>query len=238
MYGDYTKQFLHSAFDDGEVATVLEYNNAIGAEESTWIMPVPITVSRLVMQVVTDFGSVTTAPAISLIRKAKCGGGAGTDASSTTAAFMTDSGFTASEFIGWTIYNITNASSGIITANTTTTVTAAMYLDSDGTTADLWDSGDYYVIGYKLATVVVPTGSVAGDTIYAKAANTIVASGAGLVAGNINRERGVADIYAGEQLGIYSTVLGVGSSGQFHPVVEYSSRPEHADNMTRYVESA
>lgn len=235
-YGEYTKQIMTSHVDDGEVATALAYDNAIGAEESSWILMSPITVAEFQMLVKTAF-TVTTAPVFSLFRRAKTDSGLGADDAGSSAAAMVDSGetFTANEFIGWTIYNITDASKGIITANSTTGVTATLA----GGTDDDWDSGDLYVIGYELATVTIPiTTTVAGEIYYAKVANTIVASGAGPTAGNVNTERAVADIYTGEQLTVISTVLGVGSVGTCQPAFEYNTRPEVAANMPKKILSA
>src|SRR3989338_9179489 len=74
----------------------------------------------------------------------------GSDTSSTGAATMTDTGasFTVDEYVGYTIYNTTTGAQGIISTNSATVVTAAMY-DNNG--ADhTWDSGDTYLIGAPL----------------------------------------------------------------------------------------
>ncbi len=74
----------------------------------------------------------------------------GTDNTSVGAATMTDTtaSFTVNQYIGYTIYNTTTGAQGIISANTATVVTAAMY-DNNG--ADhTWDSGDSYLIGAAL----------------------------------------------------------------------------------------
>ena len=62
------------------------------------------------------------------------------------ASVLTDSGesWTTDEHVGYTIYNITDGSSGIITANTATTITATLH----GGTDNDWDLNDDYKIGY------------------------------------------------------------------------------------------
>lgn len=235
MYGSYDKNLiLRSAFDDGEVATALDYNNAIGAEESTWMMPEPFCATRLSIQAITAFTSITTNPVIALFRKAKTASGVGADDGAGTLAYMTDTGesFTVDEFVGWTIYNITDGSSAIITSNTATLVYGTL---SGGTDND-WDNGDLYVIGYQLATVSIPTGTAIGDVIYANIDNTAGVAGSGLTATYMNR--GVADIHAGEQLTIVSTVLGVGSAGTFQPYVLGHPLAEVAGNQSKMTESA
>src|SRR3989338_612234 len=74
----------------------------------------------------------------------------GSDNTSTGAATMTDStaSFTVDEYVGYTIYNTTTGAQGIISTNTATVVTAAMY-DNNGTD-HVWDSGDTYLIGAPL----------------------------------------------------------------------------------------
>lgn len=70
------------------------------------------------------------------------------DGGNNEATVLTDSSqaWTISEFIGRTVYNITDGSSGIITANTATTITVASL---SGGTDDDWDTGDLYNIdGY------------------------------------------------------------------------------------------
>jgi len=233
MYGSYAKHPLLSHFDDGETATALDYNNAIGDEESTWIMWEPFTVTRFSVMIITAM-TLTTAAVVSLFRKAKAGSGVGADDASSSAAFMTDTGeaFTVNEFVGWTIYNITDGSSGIITANTATTVTATL---SGGTDND-WDSGDKYVIGYKLADVTIPIGTAdpkIGDIIYADVENAVNVSGSGPTASDAYKRRGTADINAGEQLAVFSTTLGAGSAGTFQPVVLGHHRAEVAANQTK-----
>ena len=246
MYGEYTKHIMTSHLDDGEVATALAYDNAIGAEESAWILMGPITVTEFQMLVKTAF-TVTTAPVFSLFRKAHTDLAAGADDASSAADFMTDSGAgaTVNEFIGWTIYNFTNKSRGIITANTATTVTASMFLDSDGTTADTWDTSDVYIIGYELATVTIPiTTTAVGEVYYARVANVIGTAGCGRTKDAVGvtydeyKQRGPADMHTGEQLAVYSSVLGVGSVGTCQPAFEYNTRPEVAENMLKKIESA
>ena len=74
----------------------------------------------------------------------------GSDDTSVGAATMTDTTatFTVDEYVGYTIYNTTTGAQGIISTNSATVVTAAMY-DNNG--ADhVWDSGDTYLIGAPL----------------------------------------------------------------------------------------
>lgn len=240
MYGSYDRgKCLSTSIDDAAVATALNYNQAIGVIASFWMMPEPFCVTRLSIQATTAC-VMTTAATVSLFRRAKVNiPTAGADDTSSAAAFMTDSGesFTASEFVGWTIYNITNKSSGIITANTTTTVTAAMYLDSDGTTADTWDSGDKYEIGYKIASVVIPIGTTAvGDVIYKDVDNAVGVSGSGPTA--TYKKRGIADIWAGEQLAIFTTgTVGAGSAGTYQPYVFGHHMAEVAGNQPKMTAS-
>lgn len=72
----------------------------------------------------------------------------GTHDGAADAAILTDSGesWTTDQFVDYTIYNVTDGSSGIITANTATTITATLA----GGTDDDWDIGDAYVIGIPL----------------------------------------------------------------------------------------
>lgn len=74
----------------------------------------------------------------------------GTHDGAANASVLTDStksaSWTASEWIGYTIYNVTDGSWGIITANTTTTVTATLV----GGTDNDWDVSDAYLIGKGL----------------------------------------------------------------------------------------
>jgi len=238
MYGSYDKgKVFSAATNDASIAkiTALNYNQAIGVIASTWMMPEPFCVARLSIQAITAI-VLTTAATVSLFRRAKVAipNSGASDDTSTAAAFMTDTteAFTVNEFVGWTIYNITNGSSGIITANAATTVTAAMYLDSDGTTADTWDSGDTYEIGYKIAELTIPIGTTAlGDVIFKDVDNVPSPVGSGLTATYMNR--GVADIHAGEQLAIFTTgTLGAGSAGTYQPYVFGHHMAEVAGNQT------
>jgi len=72
----------------------------------------------------------------------------GTHDGAADASVLTDSGeaWTTDQFVDYTIYNVTDGSSGIITANTATTITATLA----GGTDDDWDIGDAYVIGVPL----------------------------------------------------------------------------------------
>lgn len=68
----------------------------------------------------------------------------GTHDGSANAAVLTDStaAFLASALIGQTITNVTDGSSGTVTANTATTITATL----SGGTDDDWDSSDVYTL--------------------------------------------------------------------------------------------
>lgn len=68
----------------------------------------------------------------------------GTDDTSTNAAFLTDTtaSFRVNGLIGHVLHNVTDGSSGVVTANTATTVTATL---SGGSEND-WDSGEVYSI--------------------------------------------------------------------------------------------
>lgn len=62
-----------------------------------------------------------------------------------TSAVLTDSGasWTTDEWVGYTIYNATDGSSGVCTENDATTITATL----EGGTLDTWTSSDAYLIG-------------------------------------------------------------------------------------------
>ncbi|OHB09320.1 MAG: hypothetical protein A3I86_01185 [Candidatus Zambryskibacteria bacterium RIFCSPLOWO2_02_FULL_39_14] len=64
------------------------------------------------------------------------------------AATLTDAGetYTTNEWVGYTIYNTSDGSQGLITENTDTTVTAILY----GGTDNAWDTNDNYVFGAPL----------------------------------------------------------------------------------------
>jgi len=68
----------------------------------------------------------------------------GTHTESDGESALTDStkNWTTNELIGFTIYNKTDSSSGTVTANTSTTVTATL----DGGTDDDWDEDDEYIV--------------------------------------------------------------------------------------------
>lgn len=72
-------------------------------------------------------------------------GATGTHDGANNASVLTDSGasWTVDEFVGDTIRNTTDGSSGTVTANTATTITATL---SGGTDND-WDTGDAYETG-------------------------------------------------------------------------------------------
>lgn len=77
-----------------------------------------------------------------------CSYPSGTHDGANNASVLTDSGeaWATDEHVGYTIYNITDGSSGIITANTGTTITATLH----GGTENDWDTGDTYKIGYGI----------------------------------------------------------------------------------------
>ena len=64
------------------------------------------------------------------------------------ASVLTDSGesWTTNEWVGYTIVNTTDGSQGLITANTSTTITAVL----EGGTDNDWDTGDAYLIAKGL----------------------------------------------------------------------------------------
>ena len=72
----------------------------------------------------------------------------GTHTGAADASVLTDSSktWTTDELVGYTIYNTTDSSFGIITANTATTVTATL----EGGTENDWDNADAYKIGKGL----------------------------------------------------------------------------------------
>jgi len=69
----------------------------------------------------------------------------GTHTGGSSATVMTDSAaaFIADDLIGYTVYNITDGSSGVITDNDTTTITVAAL---SGGTGDTWETNDEYKI--------------------------------------------------------------------------------------------
>jgi hypothetical protein len=79
------------------------------------------------------------------------------------AATMTDSGesFTTSQFVGMTVYNITDGSSCTVTANDGTTITCTLA----GGTGNDWDTNDVWQVG--------PGPSQSGSWFYVVAAGTI-----------------------------------------------------------------
>ncbi|MDY6835541.1 MAG: hypothetical protein SVY53_12150 [Chloroflexota bacterium] len=88
----------------------------------------------------------------------------GTHTGANDAAILTDASSTwrVNELVGGTVYNTTDGSSGTITANTGTTVTATL----SGGTDDDWDTGDVYYIstlGYTAALHIFEVS--ASDTI-------------------------------------------------------------------------
>ncbi len=75
-------------------------------------------------------------------------GAGGTHDGSNNASVLTDSGesWTTNEWVGYTIYNTTDGSRALITANTGTTITGTLY----GGTENDWDTSDAYLIGKPL----------------------------------------------------------------------------------------
>jgi len=73
---------------------------------------------------------------------------AGTHTGSANASVLTATGptWTIGQWIGYTVYNVTDGSNGLITANTSNTVTAVL---AGGVEND-WDSADVYQIGQGL----------------------------------------------------------------------------------------
>jgi len=83
---------------------------------------------------------------------------AGTHTGATGAGILEDTTatWTPNALIGFTVYNVTDGSSGVITANTATTITASL---SGGTDNDWDDTPDSYKIGYAVDTVSTWNGS-------------------------------------------------------------------------------
>ena len=75
-------------------------------------------------------------------------GAGGAHDGANNASVLTDSGesWTTDQYVGYTIYNTTDGSRGLITANTSTTITATLY----GGTDNDWDTADAYLIGVPL----------------------------------------------------------------------------------------
>lgn len=102
----------------------------------------------------------------------------GTHTGSNNASVLTDStkSWTVDELVGLTVYNVTDGSSGAITANTANTITATL---SGGIDND-WDTNDVYAVETKtwnlelgVATVTAiqsfhkgSTGDLTADTLY------------------------------------------------------------------------
>ncbi len=79
------------------------------------------------------------------------------------AAIMTDSGesFGTNAMVGMTVYNVTDGSTGLVTANDGTTITATLA----GGTDNNWDTSDVWQVG--------PGPNQAGSIFYVSAASTI-----------------------------------------------------------------
>ena len=75
-------------------------------------------------------------------------GRGGTHDGGNNVAVLTDSGesWTTDEWVGYTVYNTTDGSQALITANTATTITGVLY----GGTENDWDTSDAYLIGLPL----------------------------------------------------------------------------------------
>lgn len=88
----------------------------------------------------------------------------GTDDTSVGAAFLTDSGETwgTNTYVGMTLYNVTDVSSCVVTANTDTTMTCTL----TGGTDNHWDSGNVWA--------VAPGPLQSGSIFYVNAATTIL----------------------------------------------------------------
>jgi len=88
----------------------------------------------------------------------------GADDTSSSAAFLTDSGesWPTNGYVGMTLYNVTDSSSCTVTANTDTTMTCTLA----GGTANAWNSGD--------AWAVAPGPGQSGSIFYIGAATTIL----------------------------------------------------------------
>jgi hypothetical protein len=89
----------------------------------------------------------------------------GTHSGSGNASTLTDSAasWTTDELVGYTIYNTTDGSSGSITANTATTVTATLSGGSD----DDWDTNDVYRIDAAQTWILKQSNGAASATISA-----------------------------------------------------------------------
>jgi len=96
--------------------------------------------------------SINMAGTVSIIAKSSVAAETGTHNGSGNSATLSDStqSWTTDEHVGKTVYNTTDGSSGVITANTATTVTATL---SGGVDND-WDVSDGYHIGDRIRTAI------------------------------------------------------------------------------------
>lgn len=88
----------------------------------------------------------------------------GTDDTSVAAAFLTDTTktWTIDQYVGFTILNVTDGSSAVITGNTATTVIGVLA----GGIANVWNSGDAYtIVAIGQLTGVAPDGTDSLETI-------------------------------------------------------------------------
>jgi hypothetical protein len=84
----------------------------------------------------------------------------GTHTEAAHPTIMTDATahFVVNEFVGLTIFNLTDGSSGVVTANTETTITVVAL---EGGLTNQWNPGDVYSIGYDIGV----TGSGIGTDL-------------------------------------------------------------------------
>lgn len=234
-YGTYDKSLIFNpAANDASKVTALNHDQAIGVPASLWTMIEPTCITRFAVHAVTAFTAMTALPKVSLFRLALFGNSTGTDSASSGAAFLTTaSTFVADELIGWTIYNITDGSSGVITDNGVHTVVATLA----GGAANHWDSGDYFVIGYRVATIIIPALAPAGSVIYKDVDNKVNVVGGGPT--GVYTQRGVADIYAGEQIVVVPDYpVGAGGDGTYQPYVLGHPMAEVQGNQPKMFVSA
>ncbi|GAJ00424.1 unnamed protein product, partial [marine sediment metagenome] len=106
--------------------------------------PLPVDTSPGLKTAITilDEAVIAAAPAITTLADCEVGG---THTAADHATIMTDAAahFVADELVGLTINNVTDVSSGVITANTENTVTVAALA---GGAANQWTTGDAYTI--------------------------------------------------------------------------------------------
>lgn len=140
---------------------------------------------------------------------------AGTHTGSSAASVLTDSteSWTADALVGRTITNTTDGSSGTITANTATTVTATL---SGGTDND-WDTGDSYTISTGALSHGVVLVGIAGayiSDVQVKGFTAAAAYGFALI-GNPNVVLNEGSVNCE---GHYNTIVGCYFFGNYHGV--------------------